>query len=119
MLLEEANHPPKRHHTPRLCADVTDTTPRKYCEHVKHQCKARSECMNATITARRVLNEADDPQVLRARSGDAEAFTALACELEELLYLACYRVLRHRQAAEDAKQEALLNAWRRIETAPP
>jgi RNA polymerase sigma-70 factor (ECF subfamily) len=75
--------------------------------------------MNATITGYRVLNEADDPQVLRARSGDAEAFTALACELEELLYRACYRVLRHRQAAEDAKQEALLNAWRKIETAPP
>ena len=68
--------------------------------------------MNATI-------ELEDARVVRAREGDADAFTSLASEIEELLYLACYRVLRHRQAAEDAAQEALLNAWRRIETAPP
>jgi RNA polymerase sigma-70 factor (ECF subfamily) len=75
--------------------------------------------MSAAVMDHSVFARADDHRVLRARNGDAEAFTALTYELEELLYQTCYRILRHRQAAEGATQETLLNAWRRIEAAPP
>jgi RNA polymerase sigma-70 factor (TIGR02960 family) len=51
-----------------------------------------------------------------ARSGDREAFAALVAPSERNLFLHCYRMLGSGTDAEDAVQEALLRAWRRLDT---
>src|SRR6185369_6592680 len=50
--------------------------------------------------------------VVRAQSGDREAFDALATALYDRLYAIGRRILRDGHAAEDAVQEALIRAWR-------
>jgi RNA polymerase sigma-70 factor, ECF subfamily len=50
--------------------------------------------------------------VVRAQSGDREAFDALATALFDQLYSVGRRILRDGHAAEDAVQEALIRAWR-------
>ena len=50
--------------------------------------------------------------VRRARSGDQDAFSTLAAGAMDRLYAVATLVLRDRVSAEDAVQEALLNAWR-------
>jgi len=50
--------------------------------------------------------------VLLARQGDHEAFELLAAGSIDRLYALAARILRDPAAAEDAVQEALLNAWR-------
>jgi RNA polymerase sigma-70 factor, ECF subfamily len=50
--------------------------------------------------------------VERARSGDRDAFEALALELYDQLYSISRRILRDGEAAEDAVQDALLRGWR-------
>jgi RNA polymerase sigma-70 factor, ECF subfamily len=50
--------------------------------------------------------------VVRAQSGDREAFDALATALYDQLYAVGRRILRDGHAAEDAVQEALIRAWR-------
>lgn len=50
----------------------------------------------------------------RARDGDAEAFTAAIEGSLDRLYGAAYLVLRDRHAAEDAVQDGLLRAWKRL-----
>jgi RNA polymerase sigma-70 factor (ECF subfamily) len=50
--------------------------------------------------------------VVRARSGDREAFDALAADQYDRLYAVGRRILRDGHAAEDAVQEALIRAWR-------
>ena len=52
--------------------------------------------------------------VERARSGDREAFTQLAQALTDGLYAVAFRMLRDSGLAEDATQEALLDAWRKL-----
>jgi RNA polymerase sigma-70 factor (ECF subfamily) len=52
----------------------------------------------------------------RARDGDADAFSAVIEDSLDRLYGAAYLVLRDRHAAEDAVQDGLLRAWKRLPT---
>lgn len=52
--------------------------------------------------------------VVRAQEGDARAFELLARRHQDALYRLAVRVMGDRAEAEDALQEALLDAWRRI-----
>jgi RNA polymerase sigma-70 factor (ECF subfamily) len=52
--------------------------------------------------------------VQRAQGGDREAFTQLAAALTDRLYSVAYRMLRDTSLAEDATQQALLDAWRKL-----
>jgi RNA polymerase sigma-70 factor (ECF subfamily) len=59
------------------------------------------------------VSSADD-RPLRAQRGDLHAFNELVVEYEGLVYNVCYRILGQQQAAEDAAQDAFVNAWRNI-----
>ena len=52
--------------------------------------------------------------VRRAQAGDKEAFTMLASTLTDGLFAVAYRMLRDSGLAEDATQQALLDAWRKL-----
>lgn len=52
--------------------------------------------------------------VVRAQEGDARAFELLAQHHQDALYRLAVRVMGDRAEAEDALQEALIDAWRRI-----
>lgn len=52
--------------------------------------------------------------VARAQDGDAMAFEALVVHYQQRLLRVAIRMLRERGAAEDAVQEALLQAWRSL-----
>lgn len=54
--------------------------------------------------------------VARAQDGDLHAFEELARRHQNALYRVAVRVLGQRADAEDALQEALLDAWRKIGT---
>ncbi|GEL16798.1 DNA-directed RNA polymerase sigma-70 factor [Pseudonocardia asaccharolytica DSM 44247 = NBRC 16224] len=51
---------------------------------------------------------------MRAQEGDLRAFEVLARRHQAALYRLAVRVLDNRDDAEDALQDALLDAWRRI-----
>lgn len=50
----------------------------------------------------------------KARTGDAEAFTALCAPYEGLVYRHCLQMLKNEADAQDAAQEAMLRAYRAI-----
>lgn len=52
--------------------------------------------------------------VVRAQEGDVPAFEALARRHQSALYRLAVRIMGDATEAEDALQEALLDAWRRI-----
>jgi RNA polymerase sigma-70 factor (ECF subfamily) len=52
--------------------------------------------------------------VVRARAGDREAFTVLVHQVSDSLYAVAHRILRDTGLAEDALQNALVLAWRRL-----
>jgi RNA polymerase sigma-70 factor (ECF subfamily) len=54
--------------------------------------------------------------VRRAQRGDEEAFAALVPGAVERLAAVAYRILRDADLAEDATQQALLIAWRKLPT---
>ncbi|MFL5725793.1 MAG: RNA polymerase sigma factor [Chloroflexota bacterium] len=54
--------------------------------------------------------------VRRAQHGDEEAFAALVPDVTSRLLGVAYRILRDPDAAEDATQQALLIAWRKLPT---
>ncbi|MEJ8279042.1 RNA polymerase sigma factor [Pseudonocardia spirodelae] len=68
----------------------------------------------AHAPSRATLDEAT--LVVRAQDGDAGAFEELARRHQETLFRVAVRVLGERADAEDALQEALIDAWRRIGT---
>lgn len=56
----------------------------------------------------------DHTLVVRAQEGDVPAFEALARRHQATLYRLAVRVIGDRAEAEDALQESLIDAWRRI-----
>ena len=56
----------------------------------------------------------DRDLVEQARRGDREAFTVLVHQVNDVLYAIAFRILRDPGLAEDALQNALVLAWRRI-----
>lgn len=66
----------------------------------------------APVAPARELDEAT--LVVRAQEGDVRAFEALARRHQAALYRLAVRVMGEETEAEDALQEALLDAWRRI-----
>ena len=56
----------------------------------------------------------DRDLVEQARRGDREAFSVLVHQVSDVLYSIAYRILRDPGLAEDALQNALVLAWRRI-----
>jgi RNA polymerase sigma factor (sigma-70 family) len=52
--------------------------------------------------------------VEQARRGDREAFTVLVHQVSDVLFAVAYRILRDSGRAEDALQNALVIAWRRL-----
>jgi RNA polymerase sigma-70 factor (ECF subfamily) len=56
----------------------------------------------------------DRDLVERARSGDREAFAVLVHQVSDQLYAVAHRILRDSGLAEDALQNALVLAWRRL-----
>ena len=54
----------------------------------------------------------DDDLVIRAQRGDREAFGLLASQIADRFLAVARRILRDIDLAEDATQQALLDAWR-------
>lgn len=54
----------------------------------------------------------DTELVVRAQQGDQQAFASLAGAVSERLHGVAYGILRDRQLAEDATQQAVLLVWR-------
>jgi RNA polymerase sigma-70 factor (ECF subfamily) len=50
--------------------------------------------------------------LVRAKDGDPGAFRALAVEQHPRLFAAAFGILRDRELAQDATQQALINVWR-------
>ena len=65
------------------------------------------------VSEHRVDSERDD-MLAQARAGRAAAFELLIRPLIEPAYRLAFADLRHRDAAEDAVQEATLKAWSRL-----
>ncbi|WP_242623256.1 RNA polymerase sigma factor [Pseudonocardia sediminis] len=66
----------------------------------------------AAPAARAALDETT--LVVRAQEGDVHAFEELARRHQDALFRVAVRVLGNRTDAEDALQEALLDAWKKI-----
>jgi RNA polymerase sigma-70 factor (ECF subfamily) len=58
----------------------------------------------------------DEELVARAAAGDRDAFASLATRHIDRCYALAYRILRDRERARDATQQALLGAWRDLPT---
>ena len=56
----------------------------------------------------------DRDLVERARRGDRDAFAVLVHQVSDALYAVAFRILRDTGLAEDALQNALVLAWRRL-----
>ena len=54
-----------------------------------------------------------------ARSGDREAFSALAASVVDRLYATAVLILRDHSMADDATQETIVRAWRDLRPALP
>src|SRR2546422_561921 len=83
--------------------------------HTADLARGRTDC---AVAAERlaVMNDSEVGERLleAARRGDAAAFSQLVASHRPALHAHCYRMLGSVQDAEDALQEALLNAWRAL-----
>lgn len=52
--------------------------------------------------------------MIRAQGGDRAAFTQLAADVGNRLFPVAHRILRDRDAAEDATQQAVIAIWREL-----
>jgi RNA polymerase sigma-70 factor (ECF subfamily) len=68
----------------------------------------------AATTLRPPEVKVDRDLVERARTGDREAFAVLVHQVRDGLYAVAWRILRDTGLAEDALQNALVLAWRRL-----
>jgi RNA polymerase sigma-70 factor (TIGR02960 family) len=68
------------------------------------------------VSSRCQTSPVNDSALTRARAGDQQAFAALTDPYRRELQLHCYRILGQVQDAEDAVQEALLSAWKALES---
>jgi RNA polymerase sigma factor (sigma-70 family) len=57
----------------------------------------------------------DRDLVERARDGDADAFGVIAGAVGDRMFAIAYRILRTRDLAEDAVQQALVQAWKELD----
>lgn len=60
------------------------------------------------------LEHPDERLVLLAKDGNLEAFNSLVDRYQGAVYSLCARILGNREAAEDAAQEAFINAFRSL-----
>jgi RNA polymerase sigma-70 factor (ECF subfamily) len=58
----------------------------------------------------------DDQLLLEARSGDQCAFAELCLRYRDILMKRIYRIVRHREDAEDVLQETLLSAYQHLDS---
>lgn len=63
-----------------------------------------------------VYAEADPALVAAARRGDLNAYNALVLQFQDAVYSLAYRLMGDRDMAADAAQEAVIAAWRRLDT---
>ena len=63
-----------------------------------------------------VYAEADPTLVAAARRGDLNAYNALVLQFQDAVYSLAYRLMGDRDMAADAAQEAVIAAWRRLDT---
>lgn len=63
-----------------------------------------------------VYAEADPALVAAARRGDLDAYNALVLQFQDAVYSLAYRLMGDRDMAADAAQEAVIAAWRRLDT---
>src|SRR5258708_36944396 len=63
-----------------------------------------------------MLNQVETTRLEAARSGDQQQFSELVEPYRRQLQVYCYRLLGSLQDAEDAVQETMLRAWRRLDT---
>jgi RNA polymerase sigma-70 factor (ECF subfamily) len=68
----------------------------------------------AAAPAATIGGQVDTDLVERARRADREAFAVLVHQVSDSLYAVAYRILRDPGLAEDALQNALVLAWRRL-----
>ena len=58
------------------------------------------------------MEDVDIDLVIRASSGDHDAFAAIATSIASRLHGTAYAILREPTLAEDAAQSAMVNVWR-------
>ena len=63
-----------------------------------------------------VYADADPALIAAARRGDLNAYNALVLQFQDAVYSLAYRLMGDRETAADAAQEAVIAAWRRLDT---
>jgi RNA polymerase sigma-70 factor (TIGR02960 family) len=75
--------------------------------------------LTQTITDERSTDNSINDVLAAARDGDEHAFGQLTEPLRKEIHVHCYRMLGSLDDADDAIQETLIRAWRRLDTFEP